>query len=87
MRTLQFLLATLLLIAIPLGVNAQDKFIKSDFIVRKNINLAMVDKDGKYNDSYDVQYTINVTYKDNIEPRFNIKKYINKIVVKKGNNE
>ena len=45
MRTLQFLLATLLLIAIPLGVNAQDKFIKSDFKVRKNINLAMVDKD------------------------------------------
>ena len=45
MRTLQFLLATLLLIAIPLGINAQDKFIKSDFKVRKNINLAMVDKD------------------------------------------
>lgn len=56
-------------------------------VVNLNDSLAMVDKDGKYNDSYDVQYTINVTYKDNIEPRFNIKKYINKIVVKKGNNE
>ena len=28
-----FFLATLLLIAIPLGVNAQDKLIKSDFIM------------------------------------------------------
>lgn len=36
MRKFRFLLATLLLVAIPLGVNAQIKYIKTDFKVRKN---------------------------------------------------
>ena len=39
MRKFRFLLATLLLVAIPLGVNAQEKFIKTDFKVRKNISF------------------------------------------------
>ena len=36
MRKFRFLLTTLLLVAIPLGVNAQIKYIKTDFKVRKN---------------------------------------------------
>lgn len=39
MRKFRFLLATLLLVAIPLGVNAQEKLIKTDFKVRKNISF------------------------------------------------
>ncbi|MDY4564039.1 MAG: hypothetical protein SPE13_01205 [Alloprevotella sp.] len=39
MRKFRFLFATLLLVAIPLGVNAQEKFIKTDFKVRKNISF------------------------------------------------
>ena len=41
MRKFRFLLATLLLVAIPLGVNAQEKLIKTDFKVRKNINYVL----------------------------------------------
>lgn len=40
MRIFRFILATLLLVAIPFGVNAEEKVIKSDFKVRKNISLA-----------------------------------------------
>ena len=40
MRIFRFILATLLLVAIPFGVNAEEKLIKSDFKVRKNISLA-----------------------------------------------
>ena len=40
MRIFGFILATLLLVAIPFGVNAEEKLIKSDFKVRKNISLA-----------------------------------------------
>ena len=40
MRIFRFILATLLLVAIPFGVNAEEKIIKSDFKVRKNISLA-----------------------------------------------
>ena len=36
MRKFRFLLATLLLVAIPLGVNAEEKLIKTNFKVRKN---------------------------------------------------
>ena len=39
MRKFRFLLATLLLVVIPLGVNAQVKYIKTDFKVRKNISF------------------------------------------------
>ena len=39
MRKFRFLLATLLLVAIPLGVNAQEKLIKTAFKVRKNISF------------------------------------------------
>ena len=39
MRKFRFLLATLLLVAIPLGVNAQEKLIKTNFKVRKNISF------------------------------------------------
>ena len=41
MRKFRFLLATLLLVAIPLGVNAQEKLIKTNFKVRKNINYVL----------------------------------------------
>ena len=40
MRIFRFILATLLLVAIPFGINAEEKVIKSDFKVRKNISLA-----------------------------------------------
>ena len=40
MRIFRFILATLLLVAIPFGFNAEEKVIKSDFKVRKNISLA-----------------------------------------------
>ena len=40
MRIFRFILATLLLVAIPFGVNAEEKVIKSDFKVKKNISLA-----------------------------------------------
>ena len=40
MRMFQFILATLLLVTIPFGANAEEKIIKSDFKVRKNISLA-----------------------------------------------
>ena len=40
MRIFRFILATLLLVAIPFSVNAEEKVIKSDFKVRKNISLA-----------------------------------------------
>ena len=40
MRIFRFILATLLLVTIPFGVNAEEKVIKSDFKVRKNISLA-----------------------------------------------
>lgn len=40
MRIFRFILATLLLVAIPFGINAEEKLIKSDFKVRKNISLA-----------------------------------------------
>lgn len=39
MRKFRFLLATLLLVAIPLGVNAEEKLIKTNFKVRKNISF------------------------------------------------
>lgn len=39
MRMFRFILATLLLVTIPFGVNAEEKFIKSDFKVRKNISV------------------------------------------------
>ena len=45
MRKFRFLLATLLLVAIPLGVNAQEKFIKTDFKVRKNISFYLCPDD------------------------------------------
>lgn len=41
MRKFRFLLATLLLVAIPLGVNAEEKLIKTNFKVRKNINYVL----------------------------------------------
>ena len=43
MRMFRFILATLLLVTIPFGVNAEDKIIKSDFKVRKNISLSAID--------------------------------------------
>ena len=45
MRKFRFLLATLLLVAIPLGVNAQEKLIKTDFKVRKNISFYLCPDD------------------------------------------
>lgn len=45
MRKFRFLLATLLLVAIPLGVNAQIKYIKTDFKVRKNISFYLCPDD------------------------------------------
>lgn len=46
MRKLRFILATLLLVAIPFGVNAEEKIIKSDFKVRKNLYLLRCDDAG-----------------------------------------
>ena len=43
MKMFRFILATLLLVTIPFGVNAEDKVIKSDFKVRKNISLSAID--------------------------------------------
>lgn len=43
MRMFQFILATLLLVTIPFGANAEEKIIKSDFKVRKNISYAVLD--------------------------------------------
>ena len=43
MRMFRFILATLLLVTIPFGVNAEEKIIKSDFKVRKNISLSAID--------------------------------------------
>lgn len=43
MRMFQFILATLLLVTIPFGANAEEKIIKSDFKVRKNIGYAVID--------------------------------------------
>ena len=43
MRMFRFILATLLLVTIPFGVNAEEKIIKSDFKVRKNISLSVID--------------------------------------------
>ena len=49
MRKFRFLLATLLLVAIPLGVNAQIKYIKTDFKVRKNnINYYLYSSNKEY---------------------------------------
>ena len=42
MRMFRFILATLLLVTIPFGVNAEEKIIKSDFKVRKNISLSAI---------------------------------------------
>ena len=42
MRMFRFILATLLLVTIPFGVNAEEKIIKSDFKVRKNISLCLI---------------------------------------------
>ena len=49
MRKFRFLLATLLLVAIPLGVNAEEKLIKTNFKVRKNISFYLCpdDKENK----------------------------------------
>ena len=44
MRMFRFILATLLLVTIPFGVNAEEKIIKSDFKVRKNISFLNVDE-------------------------------------------
>ena len=44
MRIFRFILATLLLVAIPFGINAEEKVIKSDFKVRKNISFLAVDE-------------------------------------------
>ena len=44
MRMFRFILATLLLVTIPFGVNAEEKIIKSDFKVRKNISFLAVDE-------------------------------------------
>ena len=46
MRMFRFILATLLLVTIPFGVNAEEKFIKSDFKVRKNISVFGSDDKG-----------------------------------------
>lgn len=43
MRMFQFILATLLLVTIPFGANAEEKIIKSDFKVRKNISMSAID--------------------------------------------
>ena len=45
MRKFRFLLATLLLVAIPLGVNAEEKLIKTNFKVRKNISFYLCPDD------------------------------------------
>lgn len=42
MKIFRFILATLLLVTIPFGVNAEEKIIKSDFKVRKNISLCLI---------------------------------------------
>ena len=44
MRMFRFILATLLLVTIPFGANAEEKIIKSDFKVRKNISFLAVDE-------------------------------------------
>ena len=45
MRKFRFLLTTLLLVAIPLGVNAEEKLIKTNFKVRKNISFYLCPDD------------------------------------------
>lgn len=46
MKTIHSLLATLLLVAIAIHAKAEDKLIKSDFTVRKNLSILIADKSG-----------------------------------------